>query len=190
MLHSLDINSTVDWLRSFGPWAIVVSLLMNVLISAAGFIPSVFLTGANVLVFGTGYGFIISLLGETIGAGITILLYRKGLSRLPFIHSDRWGWLQRLNQAPRRRQLAIIAVARLIPLMPSGLVNAVAALSSMRLADFVLVTFVGKAPSIYIETMVGEAFLTNDLLFKLCISVILLGLLYYGIKRINKRNGD
>ncbi|MDK8180499.1 VTT domain-containing protein [Paenibacillus sp. ACRRX] len=186
----MDINSTVDWLRSFGPWAIVVSLLMNVLISAAGFIPSVFLTGANVLVFGTGYGFIISLLGETIGAGITILLYRKGLSRLPFIHSDRWGWLQRLNQAPRRRQLAIIAVARLIPLMPSGLVNAVAALSSMRLADFVLVTFVGKAPSIYIETMVGEAFLTNDLLFKLCISVILLGLLYYGIKRINKRNGD
>lgn len=37
-----NIQETVDFLRSFGPWAVVISFLLDVFINAAGCLPSIF----------------------------------------------------------------------------------------------------------------------------------------------------
>lgn len=37
-----NLKETTDYLRSFGPWAIVVSFFLDVLINALGFLPSIF----------------------------------------------------------------------------------------------------------------------------------------------------
>ena len=47
-----NIQETVDFLRSFGPWAVVISFLLDVFINAAGCLPSIFLSTANGVVFG------------------------------------------------------------------------------------------------------------------------------------------
>ncbi|MFK7691964.1 TVP38/TMEM64 family protein [Paenibacillus sp. HJGM_3] len=150
-----DLANTAEWLRNFGMWAVLVSLLLNILISVLGVVPSVFLSGANAVVFGLVPGFFVSLAGEILGAGVSFILYRFGL-RKALSSETSWKWLQRLNEENRAKQLVIILLARLTPLMPSGLVTVVAALSTMRFVDFMLASLVGKAPSIALETLIGH----------------------------------
>lgn len=51
-------------LLSSGPFSIAVSLIFNILISVLGFIPSVFITAANITVFGFEKGLILSYMGK------------------------------------------------------------------------------------------------------------------------------
>ncbi len=59
----LPVDQVTNWLKSFGIWAVLISLLLNICISALGVIPSLFLSGANAVVFGIIPGFFISLTG-------------------------------------------------------------------------------------------------------------------------------
>jgi uncharacterized membrane protein YdjX (TVP38/TMEM64 family) len=47
-----DVQRTAEWLRDFGIWAILISILLNIFISLLGVVPSLFLSGANAVVFG------------------------------------------------------------------------------------------------------------------------------------------
>ena len=48
-----NVNALAEYLRSFGPWAIVISFLLDVFINAASIFPSIFLSTANGLIFGS-----------------------------------------------------------------------------------------------------------------------------------------
>jgi len=41
------VDQTASWLKQFGIWTIVVSLLLSMGISILGIVPSLFLSGAN-----------------------------------------------------------------------------------------------------------------------------------------------
>jgi hypothetical protein len=74
-----------------------------------GVVPSLFLSGANAVVFGMVPGFFISLIGEALGAEVSFYLYRFGIRKAKMDHK-RWGWLQRLNGVSRKRQLSLLNV--------------------------------------------------------------------------------
>lgn len=152
-------DAAAEWLRSFGIWAVAASLLLNILISLFGVIPSVFLSGANAVVFGLVPGFFISLAGEFLGAGVSFWLYRWGIKKTKG-GEPPWGWVRRLNGAGRFRRNVLLLVARLTPFVPSGVITFAAAASSVAFPDFLLVTLIGKAPSIAMETVIG-----HDLVF-------------------------
>jgi uncharacterized membrane protein YdjX (TVP38/TMEM64 family) len=59
-----------------GYYALLLSILLNIIISVLGVIPSVFITAANISFFGFGYGLTLSILGEAFGAIISFYLYR------------------------------------------------------------------------------------------------------------------
>ncbi|MFH0067074.1 hypothetical protein [Peribacillus sp. NPDC056705] len=77
------MNFISEALLSSGPFSIAVSLAFNILISVLGFIPSVFITAANITVFGFEKGLILSYVGEIGGAVVSFWLYRKA-----FKHSN------------------------------------------------------------------------------------------------------
>ena len=58
----------VKIMLELGIWAIPLNLLVNTLLNLAGFIPSVFITTTNVLVWGPIWGGLLSWLGEILGA--------------------------------------------------------------------------------------------------------------------------
>jgi uncharacterized membrane protein YdjX (TVP38/TMEM64 family) len=158
----------------------LASILLNVVISITGVLPSIFLSGANAVVFGLWGGFFVSLAGELAGAVIAFLLYRKGsgLSKKLKQWSES-NWVERVNQSSRFKQIAGIALLRINPLLPSGFVNFGVALSKITLFDFFLGTFIGKVPSMVFETFVG-----HDLVFftenksRLAISLLLGALVF------------
>ena len=47
-----NVDELIDFLRSFGIWALLVSFLLDILINAVGFLPSIFISTGNGLLFG------------------------------------------------------------------------------------------------------------------------------------------
>ena len=168
-----EMDTVISWLKQFGVWAVLVSLLLNIAISILGVVPTLLLSGANAVVFGMIPGFIISLLGEGLGAVISFFLYRWGIQKIKAVRSENWIWLQRLNEASRGRRMILLLIARITPLIPSGVITFAAAISSMKFLDFIIITFLGKAPSIAMETLIGhDLFFLNENLPRLAISIL------------------
>lgn len=71
-----SMQETMDYIASFGVWAMVFSFLLDVLINALGFLPSIFVSTANGLLFGIVPGIILSWLAETTGVIISFILMR------------------------------------------------------------------------------------------------------------------
>lgn len=152
-----NVEGAAEWIRSWGVLGIAGSILLNIAISVAGVLPSIFLSGANAVVFGLWGGFLISLTGEVLGASVAFFLYRyvlkksKKLKRL-----EDMAWIAKINRASRMRKCLAIVLLRINPLLPSGVVNVGAALTSISFTDFFLATVVGKIPSMVFETFVGH----------------------------------
>jgi len=156
------------------------SILLNVLISITGVLPSIFLSGANAVVFGLLGGFFVSLTGEVIGAGIAFILYRWGVTKM--VRLKKWQvskWLTKINDSSRIKQMTAISLLRINPLIPSGLVNFGASLTNISFLDFMLATFIGKIPAMVFETLVGhDIIFLSENKFRLLIS-LLLGILVF-----------
>lgn len=141
-----------DWLGSYNDAsAITLSILLNIIISILGVIPSAFLTAANITIFGFEYGLLISFIGEVLGALISFILYRKGIKK--FIHKKpiQHKHLVRLREAAGTEAFLLVLGLRLFPLMPSGLVTLSGAFSKMGTINFAVASSLGKIPSIIIE---------------------------------------
>ena len=142
-------------LTSYRAFAIPLSLLVEIIIAVAGFLPSVFITAANVAVFGLYWGTGLSIAGESLGALVAFLLYRKGLDRLTGgagrFSAGLEARMKRLSQAPEGRAFALVLAFRLLPYMPSGAVTLGAAGGRMRLWTFTAASTLGKIPALIVE---------------------------------------
>ncbi len=145
----------VNIMLELGMWAIPLNLLVNSLLNLIGFIPSVFITTTNVLLWGPLWGGILSWLGEILGAVAAFILYGKGLRTIHINAPDRWNWLRSLHHQPHYRQWLLLTLARLIPWIPTGAVNLLTALASVPFLLFLSSTALGKIPSIALEAGTG-----------------------------------
>jgi uncharacterized membrane protein YdjX (TVP38/TMEM64 family) len=178
-----------DWFRDLGIWAVMVSLLMSTVIAILGIVPTVFISGANAIVFGMIPGFSISLAGEVMGAGVSFWLYRWGFGKMKQVRNESWGWLQQMNGVSRKRKFFILLLARLTPLVPSGIITFAASVSRIGFSDFMAASFIGKVPSIAMESIVGhDLILLSENLPRLTITLISILLIYLLLKRNRKSN--
>ena len=64
--------------------------------------------------------------------------------------------LSDIDAASGKDGLQFMALARMMPYFPSGLLTALGAVSSMSVRDYVIATFIGKFPSTALEVIVGH----------------------------------
>ena len=188
LLASGDIPATVEYIRSFGEGAIVFAFLLTLFTNALGFPPAVIFSTANVILFGIVPGIILSCVAETVGVTIAFVLMRfyfreaaeKAIAKSPF--------LAKVDQYSGRKGFIIMLIGRMVPYLPSAVMNAVGALSSIRFRDYVLASLVGKFPSTGIEAIIGhDIIMQQEDHTRLVIVVICAGILIYGAIRYEKR---
>jgi uncharacterized membrane protein YdjX (TVP38/TMEM64 family) len=150
-----NVNDMVEVLRDYSSIAIPLSILISIGISLAGVLPSIFITGANIVFFGPMEGFLISLLGETVGAYITFTIYRLGFKRKMEKLTDKYKILSKISNSRGKKAGLLIFQGRLIPFIPSGFVTLAASISNVNAAIFNIATLIGKAPSIALEVLVS-----------------------------------
>lgn len=131
--------------------AFLISIAINIGISILGVVPSVFLTAANLAVFGFWKGTFLSFVGEAVGAIVSFLLYRKGFRKLSETKWFSYPKVKRLLAAEGKEAFLLVLSLRLLPFVPSGIVTFVAAIGRMSLLLFVAASSLGKLPALLLE---------------------------------------
>lgn len=131
--------------------AIGISLLVSIIIAVAGVVPSVFITGANILFFGFWPGLLLSFLGEAIGAAAAFFLYRKGFQKTIKNKLSVFPKAAALINAEGSKAFGLILSTRLLPFVPSGLITFAAAIGRVSTWMFIIASSVGKIPALFIE---------------------------------------
>lgn len=151
-------ESLANFLNQWGIVSILVSLVISIVIAIVGVLPSIFITGANVILFGPLNGLLVSWLGETLGAAVSFYLYRLGFKRRTELLSKKYSLLNKITATKGLLGGILIFQARLLPFIPSGFITLAGAISNIRFTTFLLASALGKLPSITLEALVSYDF--------------------------------
>lgn len=181
-----NLQETIEYLRGFGIYAAFVSFFIDVIINIVGFLPSIFISTANGLVFGLFWGTVISWLAETTGVMLSFWVMRtlfRGIAKKIILQSKV---LMKLDSYDSWQA---VLVARAIPYMPNGLVTAVCALSGISAKHYFIGSLIGKLPSVALEVVIGHDVVNmEDHALRLSIIVIIVSVIYFVIWRYMNRN--
>ena len=180
LILSGDVQRMAEVLQSYGPWAMVISFFLDVLINALGFLPSVFFSTANGLLFGVVPGIIISWLAETVGVVLSFMIMRYILRDTAHKVIEKSEFLLKVDDFSGKNGLVMMLFARSIPYFPSGIITALGAISQISLRDYIIANLIGKFPSTALEVIVGhDAVLLQDNLGRLTIVILVASVLYF-----------
>jgi uncharacterized membrane protein YdjX (TVP38/TMEM64 family) len=183
-----NVDGLVEYLRSFGPWAMVVSFFLDVLINAGSIFPSIFLSTANGLIFGLPLGILISWLAETVGVVISFLLMRFFFRSTAEKLIAKSNSLKHIDEASGKHGLEWMAFSRALPYFPSGILTAVGAVSSISVRDYIIANLIGKFPSTALEVVIGHDLVNyKEHSERLAVLVIAVVLIFWGYKKYRTR---
>ena len=173
-----DIEETAAYIESFGAWAIFFSFWLTLFVNAIGFPPAIIFSTANTLIFGIAPGILLSCVAETVGVTISFLLLRFFFRDAAKKVIQKSKTLSSLDKYSGKQGFVVMLIARMVPYFPSGILNAIGALSALGLRDYVIASFIGKFPSTGIEAIIGHDTITHQedptRLITVCILAVLL----------------
>ncbi|WP_247739127.1 VTT domain-containing protein [Bacillus sp. 165] len=141
----------LDWFKILNDYAIAFSVLVNILISVLGIVPSFFITAVNIKFFGFENGLLISIIGEAFGAIVSFFLYRKGMKKLLNKKRIKNKYVTKLTKSKGIEAFFMIIALRILPFIPSGIVTLAGAISKVGIINYSVASTIGKIPSLVIE---------------------------------------
>jgi uncharacterized membrane protein YdjX (TVP38/TMEM64 family) len=168
-------------------FAIAFSILLNIIISTLGIIPSAFLTAANITIFGFEMGLLTSFIGEVLGAIVSFILYRIGIKKFINNKTLNQKYINRLIKSDGKEAFLLVFALRLFPLIPSGLVTLSGAFSRMGLINFAAASSLGKIPSILFEAFSIQEVLVMSWRGKIILTIVSLFIIVSLLKRMSKQ---
>jgi uncharacterized membrane protein YdjX (TVP38/TMEM64 family) len=180
-----DIAPLRDYLLSFGPWAVAVSVSLLIITSVLAPLPNFVLTFANAFVFGFWWGamltFSSALLASAICFGIARILGRPVVERLATRRA-----LESTDVFFARHGHYAVVIARLIPFINPDVISYAAGLTSLRWRVFLISIALGSIPSTLLYSYLGASGVTA--VGWLLIPLVSLGLLTLAIALLRPRN--
>ncbi|MDI3256826.1 MAG: VTT domain-containing protein [Kyrpidia sp.] len=144
-------------IRGFGYMAWGAAAVLVVAHAIFPYVPFFVLAGANVAAFGAVPGFLINWLGIAAGASVLFWLSRGLLRRRV---REKWAdhpLARRLDRVASSGGWALVALCRLVPVLPSSTVDGLAGMSGMMYRSFLVGTLIGTLPMIAVESFFGGA---------------------------------
>lgn len=177
-----NVDEIVDYLRPYGIWAMLISFIIDVLINALGFLPSIFISTANGVLFGIGPGILISWFAECTGVIIGFILMRSVLRHSAELLINKSPYMKKIDEFSSQNGFKMMLFARSLPYFPSGVITAVGAISSISLYDYILATLIGKFPSTALEVIVGHDIVNyEENMTRLAVIVLFVCVIYFGL---------
>ena len=134
------------WVEGFGPWAPL--LYVSIYAVAPSFMfPGIPLTVLGGALFGPLWGMVYASIGATLGASIAFLVARR-MGR-PWVEKKiKNTRLQKLDEDVERYGWKVVAVARLIPLLPFNVLNYAFGMTRIPFSRFVAASFIFMLPGV------------------------------------------
>ena len=184
VLASADVDSVVEYIRSFGAYAMIFSFCLMVFQSVMAPLPAVLITFANAAIFGWWQGAILSWTSSMAGAVLCFYIAR-GLGRDVVERFAGQGSLASVEGYFEKYGSKTILVCRLLPFVSFDAVSYFAGLTPIKLLPFLIATGLGQLPATIIYSYVG-GMLTGGVKYFVTglLCIFSLGILVSIIKRV------
>lgn len=184
-----NIMSLIQEYRALGP---LPGILLTVLEAFLPFLPLFLFVMANASAFGLWLGFLYSWLGACIGALLVFLLIRRYGQKRLLSFLPRHPKVRTLINWVERHGFGPLFLLLCFPFTPSAVVNIVAGLSKISVAQYMLAVCIGKMVMIFTISFIGydiHSLITQP--YRTVMVLLVIFTLWYAGKRIevklNKR---
>ena len=150
-----SVGQVRQWAGTVGPAFPLLFLLAHTIVTIAPFPRTVFTLSAGVL-FGAATGIGIAIVATTLSAVLAFLLVRA-VGRESVASRLTHPAVRAVDDRLARRGWLAVGSLRLIAPVPFSVLNYCAAVSSIRLAPFMLATFLGVIPGTIAVVVLGDA---------------------------------
>lgn len=177
-----NIMDLIEKYRSFGP---LPGLLLPMVEAFLPFLPLFVFVMANANAFGLWFGFLLSWIGSTAGAFLVFLLVRKYGQKRMLRFLKKSPKVQKLMAWVERHGFGPLFILLCFPFTPSAVVNIVAGLSKISIAQYMLAVLTGKMVMIFTMSFIGydiKSLVTQPV--RTAIVGVIIFILWYVGKRI------
>lgn len=154
VLTSLDTQAVIDYIRSYGKFAAIISFVLMILQSVAAPIPAFLITLSNATIFGWVKGAILSWSSAMAGAALCFFIAR-GLGRGAVEKLTSKGAMESVDVFFERYGKYAILICRLLPFVSFDFVSYAAGLTNMSFLSFFVATGIGQLPATIVYSYVG-----------------------------------
>ena len=154
VLGSANLDAVADYIRSFGPWAVVFSFVLMVFSSILAPLPAFMITLSNAAIFGWWQGAILSWSSAMAGASLCFAISRI-LGRDVVEKIAGKGALASVEGYFKKYGTRTILVCRLLPFVSFDAVSYFAGLTPMGFWAFFIATGIGQTPATIVYSYVG-----------------------------------
>ena len=154
VLASADVNRVVEFIRSYGAYAMAISFVLMVFQSIIAPLPAFLITFANAAVFGWWQGALLSWSSAMVGAMLCFWIARA-LGRDTVEKLAGKGALKGVEAYFTKYGSKTILVCRLLPFVSFDAVSYFAGLTSVGFWSFVAATGLGQLPATIVYSYVG-----------------------------------
>lgn len=164
-LGGIDPKQLQVWLNQAGIWAPIIYIALYI-VATLLILPSTALNLTGGAIFGPWLGTLWTTVAAIIAAVVSFTFTRTvGRETIARRLAGRW---QAMDAEMRQGGLFYMFAIRLLPIIPYGLVNFAAGLTSIRFRDYFLGTVMGTVPGVLPFVMIGssglQAMRTGDVL--------------------------
>lgn len=184
LLGGIKPEQVQEWLKQAGIWAPIIYIALYI-VATVLVLPSTALNLTGGAIFGLWLGTLWTSIAA-ITAAVISFLYSRSFARKALAKNLARNW-QRMDAEVVRGGVSYIFAIRLLPIIPYGLVNFAAGLTSVSFKDYFLGTTLGTIPGILPFVFLGssglKALRTGDILPLIgalsLIGVLVLGSIWY-----------
>ena len=154
VLGSANVDAVIEFMRSYGPYAMAISFFLMVFSSVAAPLPAFLITFANAAIFGWWQGAILSWSSAMAGAALCFFISR-GLGRDMVERFAGKGALASVETYFEKYGSRTVLVCRLLPFVSFDAVSYFAGLTPIRFTAFFVATGIGQLPATVVYSYVG-----------------------------------
>jgi len=151
----ITLENIMDLIKEYRSLGQLPGLLLTMLEAFLPFLPLFLFVMANASAFGLWLGFLFSWLGATAGALIVFLLVRKFGQKRMLMFLKKHPKVQKLMAWVEKHGFGPLFILLCFPFTPSAVVNIVAGLSKVSIAQYMLAVLTGKMVMIFTISFVG-----------------------------------
>jgi uncharacterized membrane protein YdjX (TVP38/TMEM64 family) len=190
-LYYASISDISDYIRTWGVWAPLLSIIIMAFQAIVLRFPSILITAANGMIFGVFWGSVISWIGAMIGGGGSFLIAKwMGVSLVRRFLRNESIW-EKVDEINGNYAFKVVLIGRLLPFVSFDFLSYAAGLSKMKTLPFLVATGVGMIPGTIAYVLIGrgigqaEVYSRFFTLFVAIICVVVIIIFY--LKRLKKK---
>ena len=161
LFASWNPQTVREFIYSFGPWAVVVYILLMAVNTMTIMPPTLIMMVMSGVLFGPFLGSLALWIGLLLGS-IGAFLIARFLAQ-DFVTARLGGRAARFNEQLMERGFSVVFLARILGLPPYEIVNYASGLSKILFRDFLLASMFGSIPGAILFAVLGDRLLNPDL---------------------------